>query len=661
MFFQDLIKTYDTYDKMGRIGIKYDKYPLIPPIMHIVNRPQKEQPAIIVQLLKDGTFENIIDSTELPNSNLEMIIPVTEKSGSRTRNIAPHPLCDKAEQILTNEYFAQLQNWAESEYSHPIVNAVFAYMQQNRFARDFDTYVENKVTKKETKKIAEKIEREKKKSKEYLVLWEIQNLEEEVEGDGQCWENISLRDSFIKWNLSVAENDPECKRGMCMITGDENVILTERHPSIASIGQTTPKLISSNNPCIYRGILTDKDSFAAFSMGYIASQKAHIMLNYLLRSQKANLRYSNNCKCIIWNPNGKQTEIIPHIADPLFADFSEEDKKSPLTTPGEYAELLNKAIEKYKGVEKAKWINDNISIAEVKATAKGRAALTFYATMNRADYFESLKKWDETCCWWSWNGRFIISPFLKRIVLCAYGTEQKRQDGKTELKVDDAIMNVQMHRLTLCKLYGLKMPKDIMQRLVENASHPERYTDQYQNVLTTACAIIKKYYSDHKGVCVSMELEENVKSRDYLFGQLLAVLDKMETSTYKKDDKREPFAMRLLQRYRKQPLNTYELIYTHLRKAYYPKLRIGSQVFYSKKIQDIMNELNTVCSEEKDWNKPLNEMYLVGYHLQLKELYQKEEAEKAAEKEADTTDSSDSTDDVETTMKTACADNQDFM
>lgn len=664
MFFQDLIKTYDTYDKMGRIGEKYDKDPLIPPIMHILKEQKKEQTIVIVQLLKDGTFLKMIDSTELTDRNMEMIIPVTEKSASRTTNTAPHPLCDTVEQILTNEYLAQLKNWAMSEYSHPIVNAVYDYMQRKRFSSDLDIYVTKKIEEKgkskrnlSKEKLEKEIKQEKKKSEKYFVLWEVKDPEYEASGKGRCWENISLRESFIKWNISVAENDPTRKRGLCMITGDRNVILAGKHPSVASIGQTTSKLISSNDVYTYRGILTDKDPFAVFSMGYIASQKAHIALNYLIKSQKVYLHYSHDCRCIVWTPNGKQTEMVPHIEDPLFDDFSEEEKKLTLTTPGEYANRLNKLIEEYKGTEKANWINDTISIAEIKATSKGRAALTFYATMNMADYFERLKKWDETCCWWSWNKKYVTSPFLKKIVLCAYGNEQEKQNGKTELKVDDATMNAQMHRLTLCKLYGLKMPKDIMRRLVENASHPERYTNQYQTVLTTTCAIIKKYYNDHKGVCVSMEVEENVKSRDYLFGQLLAILDKMETSTYKKDDKREPFAMRLLQRYRKQPLNTYELIYAHVRKAYYPKLRIGSQVFYSKKIQGIMTELNTICSEEKDWNKPLNEMYLVGYHLQLKELYQKEEAEKAA----DTTDSGDSTDDVEATMKTACADNQDFM
>ena len=56
-----------------------------------------------------------------------------------------------------------------------------------------------------------------------------------------------------------------------------------------------------------------------------------------------------------------------------------------------------------------------------------------------------------------------------------------------------------------------------------------------------------------------------------------------------------------------------------VKKGYYPKLPTGSRIYYEKLISEIMS---VISSEEEDLlNRPLEDLYLIGYYLQRKELY----------------------------------------
>ena len=126
-----------------------------------------------------------------------------------------------------------------------------------------------------------------------------------------------------------------------------------------------------------------------------------------------------------------------------------------------------------------------------------------------------------------------------------------------------------------------------------------------------------------------MEFDLNNMDRDGLFGCLLAVLEKVERDTYDRDETREPNAIRLQSIYCQRPLQTFQQIHEHLNQAYFPKLKPWLREYYRAMVMDIISQINSLPEIDRGgkdkWNASLNEMYLIGYYLQRKELYTKKE------------------------------------
>ena len=134
----ELIDLYEiNSDKIGVIEYRGEMpYVLLPPFHTTVTAQ------ITVTIDQDGNFMNA-EPVDL-NDKLT-IIPVTEKSGSRTAGKEPHPLCDnlrylagdytkyyKDDGICHELYISQLKEWVESEYCHEKVRAIYLYNWMNR-------------------------------------------------------------------------------------------------------------------------------------------------------------------------------------------------------------------------------------------------------------------------------------------------------------------------------------------------------------------------------------------------------------------------------------------------------------------------------------------------------------------------------------------------
>lgn len=110
-----------------------------------------------------------------------------------------------------------------------------------------------------------------------------------------------------------------------------------------------------------------------------------------------------------------------------------------------------------------------------------------------------------------------------------------------------------------------------------------------------------------------MTLNLENKDRSYLFGRLLAVLEKAERSTFARDEDREPNAIRLQSAYVNHPLSTWQILETQLN-PYFQRMRAGSRAFYKNIISEIAEKLAE--QDEEQLNRSLSEMYLIGYYLQ---------------------------------------------
>lgn len=117
-----------------------------------------------------------------------------------------------------------------------------------------------------------------------------------------------------------------------------------------------------------------------------------------------------------------------------------------------------------------------------------------------------------------------------------------------------------------------------------------------------------------------MTLNYESRDRSYLFGRLLAVMEKAERSTYKEED-REPNAIRLQSAFVNHPLSTWKILETQLN-PYFQRMKPGSRIFYKNLISEIAEKLAE--QEPEQMNRGLSEMYLIGYYLQRANLNNKE-------------------------------------
>ena len=204
-----------------------------------------------------------------------------------------------------------------------------------------------------------------------------------------------------------------------------------------------------------------------------------------------------------------------------------------------------------------------------------------------------------------------------------------RERGNS-LEADDRVLKEQVQRLVECMVDGRRIPYDLVCALTARASLPLAYSrGNRERVLSTACAVIAKYYrekeTEKRGECITMKLDEKNRDRSYLFGRLLAVYEKVERSTYDREETRETNAIRLQSAFVNHPLQTCMTL-EEMMNPYFQKLKPGLRDYYKNQIGDIFAAL-----QEEDGNllnQGLKETYLLGYYLQRAELNKKKEAKK---------------------------------
>ena len=162
---------------------------------------------------------------------------------------------------------------------------------------------------------------------------------------------------------------------------------------------------------------------------------------------------------------------------------------------------------------------------------------------------------------------------------------------------------------------------------MHKASNPQSYKMwmNYQNVLSTACAMTAKYYNDLEGkVKYGMNLDKNNTDRSYLFGRLLAIAEIIEYRTYKNDagGGRLTNATKLQSAFVNHPFYTWNI----LEKKINPYFEPTSAEYYKSMIGDIICQLQT--DSPAKLNMPLRETYLLGYYHQRKEMFTKKEEDK---------------------------------
>lgn len=577
---QKAVETYEshlTYAAQNREGMS-----MMAPIGHIVTRADLE-----ITLDADGNF---VDAMAVDKSEPKIIIPVTEGSAGRTSAPCAHPLCEQIGYLIPENqtkfalFVEQLTAWNNSEFKHPKLLPILTYVLGKTILADLER-CGLIATGQDGKPDDEKI----------LIRWRILGEEETA-----CWLDKTLFEAFTQYYISKLDGEPV----LCMVSG-ENSITAKQHPKGIIPINGNAKLISANDSSgfTYRGRFSEE--WQAVAIGYSASQKAHNALRWLAQEQGTVL---DGRTFLCWNPQGRRI---------MTAMQRMRDRGEPVFRPSDYRDALADALNGRKAELKP---TDGVVLAVFDAATTGRLALTYYNELQGDDFLQRLHDWDVSCCWPHWKFG-IETPTLRQIVNCAFGTQREEKDS-AKLETDERILRQQMQRLVAFRVDKGLIGADIVKALANRASRPLAY-DKYvwEDILFTACAVIRKYRMDRFKEEWNMALEPEKKDRSYQFGRLLAILEKVEKDTYSDDDTRQTNAIRVQSVFRQTPLRIANQIEAQLNKAYFPKLKPATERWYRKQIGEIMVTISQF--PEEDWNKPLGDSYLMGYYLQRNALYTK--------------------------------------
>ena len=107
-------------------------------------------------------------------------------------------------------------------------------------------------------------------------------------------------------------------------------------------------------------------------------------------------------------------------------------------------------------------------------------------------------------------------------------------------------------------------------------------------------------------------------------GRLLAVMDRAEQDYYyKAQESRQTNAIKFMSEFRQRPFYVYERVNRHLHQAYLNRIELWQANRYERLTREIIGIIREFPEEEL--NKPLSDLYLMGYDLQRNAFFARKE------------------------------------
>jgi CRISPR-associated protein Csd1 len=644
-----MFKLYETFEaaKDSKIGKG---------LMPISHTPQNSHINIVID--GDGNFKSA------KVEKVEINLPATEKSAGRSSGTAPHPLADKIQYVARDyldfsdlkkesdhheKYIELLRSWSCSDFSHPKIKAVYEYVKKGIIVSDLiDAKVlfidENNLLRAdwpfddgddpipEIFKVLPKVNK-KTDQGTALIRWTV-----EIEGDKEpnTWEDKNLQD---KWGLLDAQEEENI--GLCYILGEEKKI-SLNHPAKLRHTGDKAKLISANDMSgfTFRGRFTDTKKTIdeignqAAGVSFDVSQKAHNALRWLIDRQGYRVE---DQYFVSWAVSGNK---VPEPHDDLWGEIDEsefvldssdssnnEEKEEHLDHSvdlgSRFAIQLNKYISGYRTQLNP---TEQILVMGVDHATTGRMGVTYYREILSSDFLVRIEKWHNEFSWPQRYSREVgdgkkkhrktfwltAAPVPRNITDAAYGSV---------LKSSKVLKKNIFQRIIPCIIEGRPFPIDIMQSAVLRASNRNNceYWEWERN-LGVACALYKGFYLRHpdklKRRRYDMALEENKTTRDYLYGRLLAVAEKLEEiALYVAGEKRPTAVARLMQRFADRPFSTWRNIELGLQ-PYMQRLQSSRAGFLVNRKKDLDTIQSLFENDDFTSDKALSGEFLLGFHCQ---------------------------------------------
>ncbi len=647
-------KLYKTYENnLDHIANPNDAVPLLP----LYHSSQSAQVHVVID--GDGKF---LRGYVVSKEEAQTIIPATEESAGRSgAKIAPHPLCDTLQYVAKdylawggnprkkkNEsgfkpYIDGLHRWAEWSNDSKL-GALFTYLSKGRLIQDL---IKHGVLVSDSKKqlavswlgakeepLIFKVIRQAKKKGQYEAFI---RFSVEIPGDPQSelWKDVALRESWSSFYSSIQRNTD-----VCMVTG-QKLHIASNHPKNIRYPGDGAKLITSNDTegLTYLGRFTsDKE---ACSIGTEITQKAHSALRWLIKRQG---RTEGEQAIVAWAVAGAK------IPDP-FADTASLLLMAgiePVTNiTGDTAQTVGIALSKLiAGYSANLGKTEDVVVIGLDSATKGCMAITYYRELTGSEFLERVEGWHRECCWlqnFSKDKIFVGAPAPRDIAEVAFGTWR---DGK--MHIDEKLLKSTVERLLPCIVDGSHIPRDLMESCVRRVSNRQRFKWDWdksygyiswgwEKALGIACALFKYQYKERS---YQMALDRDRKTRDYLFGRLLALAERLESrALYVGGEKRETNAGKLTQRFADRPYSTWRTIETALVPY---KVRLSAKRPYflwvlNQELDEVFNSFSTPDDYTSDHR--LTGEFLLGYHCQRSAPpLKKEDQEKIDTEDTETND-----------------------
>ena len=444
----------------------------------------------------------------------------------------------------------------------------------------------------------------------------------------ECWKDRTLQDCYINYVRSR-----EKEKGLCYLTGNMEAISYLHSKKIRNEGDGA-KLISSNDSqnFTYRGRFVSREE--AFAVVNETSQKIHNALKWIIRKQGT---FFDTLAVVTWESNRLSMPRWNADTEVIASEYDWDDEEPEEIISDGNAVTAEKFYRALRGYGKKVDNTSAMILLSFDAATPGRLSMVEEMTLDSARYLENIKKWHESCNWihekWKGKKRIQFSGMVgvKDVAEILFGIESN--GGLAIVDANGKKMYAEVaRRLIPCIWNGTEIPQDYVNRAVLKASNPLTYKEQnnWERVLTLACSLVKKDRKKRNKEEWNVALDKKQKDRNYLYGRLLAVADRIEYRTYDDGDKaRVTNAKRYMSTFSQRPFETWKVIEENIQ-PYMNKLGIAERRFYENLLNDIY-ELFEVDSF-KD-NKKLNGLYLLGFHSQAYDLKLKKEDSKEKEEE----------------------------
>jgi CRISPR-associated protein Csd1 len=594
-------KLYETYGQTAQLHTEEKTRPW--PTAHFSKRAHIE---IVID--ESGKLRRI---KKLSATESATLIPVTEASlGRAGSKIAPHPLCEETSYCAIDfpdgnkkkqaAYLLNLEKWCQSDQAHSKAKAVLAYLKRATLWADLlgEKIIPLVV---EGARGKEKISDEK-----IFVRWRIEASDSLVSA---TWEDATLIESWAKYDKI---NNP--KNGMCMVLGEEARI-GNNHPKFIRHAGDGAKLISANDSSgfTFRGRFTDDTGQQACGVSYEVTQKAHNALRWLIQRQGHRYGDPKQPQVVVsWAVGGMP--IPDPLRDSLFLLAGVEAGEQPAVIPDidagqAFAKRLNLAL---KGYRARLGSTDDIVVMGLDSATPGRMAITFYRELTGSEFLARIERWHTDFAWYQNFGKdkhFVGAPAPHDIAEAAYGR-----------RLDDKLKKATIERLLPCIVDGQALPRDLLASTLRRACNRtglERW--EWEKFLGIACGL---YRGAFKNEGYEMALETDRRSRDYLYGRLLALAENIENyALTKAESGRESTAARFMQRFADRPASTWRTIELAL-SPYKSRLNSSDKGkgFLIKRMRVVDEILCLFEPEDFLRDSKLSGEFLLGYHCQRQAL-----------------------------------------